>query len=188
MHENLIKYCQEHVDLSEKSIEDIKTRFNIKRIKKKKLLHPEGKVCNMVAFIEKGTMRMFKTIDGNERTCDIILENSFVTDYKSLHTGEVSGVNIQAINDCEVFIINKDELLQLYNSNIEIERIGRIMAEKMAIRNMEMAESLSFEKPAIRFKKLLSSHPEIFQKVPQKYLANMLGISPESFSRIKARK
>jgi hypothetical protein len=40
----------------------------------------------------------------------------------------------------------------------------------------------------MRFKKLLSTQPELFQKVPQKYLANILGISPESLSRIKARK
>jgi DNA-binding MarR family transcriptional regulator len=62
------------------------------------------------------------------------------------------------------------------------------MAEKIAIRTIEIAASLSFDKPEMRFKKLLSTQPELFQKVPQKDLANILGISPESLSRIKARK
>jgi CRP-like cAMP-binding protein len=48
--------------------------------------------------------------------------------------------------------------------------------------------SLSCEKPEERVYKLIKQRPELFQEVPQKYLANLLGISPESLSRIRARR
>jgi CRP-like cAMP-binding protein len=48
--------------------------------------------------------------------------------------------------------------------------------------------SLSSEKPEERVRKLIEQRPELFQQVPQKYLANLLGISPESLSRIRARR
>jgi len=188
MHENLIKYCKSFVEIDEASEEDLQSNFLPKKINKKEFLLKEGKICNMVAYVDKGTMRIFHTIDGNELTCDIILENSFVTDFKSLNNGEASAINIQAIDDCELLIIDKFDLIKLYDTNKHIERLGRIMAEKIAIRTIEIAASLSFDKPEMRFKKLLSTQPELFQKVPQKYLANILGISPESLSRIKARK
>ena len=188
MHENLIKYCKSFVEIDEASEEDLQSNFLPKKINKKEFLLKEGKICNMVAYVDKGTMRIFHTIDGNELTCDIILENSFVTDFKSLNNGEASVINIQAIDDCELLIIDKFDLIKLYDTNKHIERLGRIMAEKIAIRTIEIAASLSFDKPEMRFKKLLSTQPELFQKVPQKYLANILGISPESLSRIKARK
>jgi CRP-like cAMP-binding protein len=188
MYENLIKYCKSFVEIDEASEEDLQSNFLPKKINKKEFLLKEGKICNMVAYVDKGTMRIFHTIDGNELTCDIILENSFVTDFKSLNNGEASVINIQAIDDCELLIIDKFDLIKLYDTNKHIERLGRIMAEKIAIRTIEIAASLSFDKPEMRFKKLLSTQPELFQKVPQKYLANILGISPESLSRIKARK
>lgn len=188
MYENLIKYCKSFVEIDEASEEDLQSNFLPKKINKKEFLLKEGKICNMVAYVDKGTMRIFHTIDGNELTCDIILENSFVTDFKSLNNGKPSAINIQAIDDCELLIIDKFDLIKLYDTNKHIERLGRIMAEKIAIRTIEIAASLSFDKPEMRFKKLLSTQPELFQKVPQKYLANILGISPESLSRIKARK
>jgi len=188
MHENLIKYCKSFVEIDEASDADLQFNFVPKKLNKKEFLLKEGKICNMVAYVDKGTMRIFHTIDDNELTCDIILENSFVTDFKSLNNGEASAINIQAIDDCELLIIDKFDLIKLYDTNKHIERLGRIMAEKIAIRTIEIAASLSFDKPEMRFKKLLSTQPELFQKVPQKYLANILGISPESLSRIKARK
>lgn len=188
MHENLIKYCKSFVEIDEASEADLQSNFVPKKLNKKEFLLKEGKICNMVAYVDKGTMRIFHTIDGNELTCDIILENSFVTDFKSLNNGEASAINIQAIDDCDLLIIDKFDLIKLYDTNKHIERLGRIMAEKIAIRTIEIAASLSFDKPEMRFKKLLSTQPELFQKVPQKYLANILGISPESLSRIKARK
>ena len=188
MYENLIKYCKSFVEIDEASEEDLQYNFLPKKINKKEFLLKDGKICNMVAYVDKGTMRIFHSIDGNELTCDIILENSFVTDFKSLNNGEASAINIQAIDDCDLLIIDKFDLIKLYDTNKHIERLGRVMAEKIAIRTIEIAASLSFDKPEMRFKKLLSTQPELFQKVPQKYLANILGISPESLSRIKARK
>lgn len=61
------------------------------------------------------------------------------------------------------------------------------MAEQVAQRATEIAMSLSSDKPEERFTKLLNSNPDLFQRVPQKYIANFLGISPESLSRIQKR-
>jgi CRP-like cAMP-binding protein len=62
------------------------------------------------------------------------------------------------------------------------------MAEQIAVRTIDIAMSLSSEKPEERVRKLIEQRPELFQQVPQKYLANLLGISPESLSRIRARR
>lgn len=56
----------------------------------------------------------------------------------------------------------------------------------MALRTIETAMPLSSEKPEERVKKLIKQRPEFFQEVPQIYLANLLGVSPESLSRIRA--
>jgi CRP-like cAMP-binding protein len=61
------------------------------------------------------------------------------------------------------------------------------MAEQVAQRATEIAMSLSSNKPEERFQNLIKEQPDLFQRVPQKYIANFLGFSPESLSRIKTR-
>jgi hypothetical protein len=92
------------------------------------------------------------------------------------------------LKDAELFLIKKKELMVLYNNHQNIESLGRIMAEQVALRTIEIAMSLSSDKPQERVEKFIIQRPELFQEVPQRYLANLLGISPESLSRIRARK
>ena len=61
------------------------------------------------------------------------------------------------------------------------------MAEQVAMRATEIAMSLSSDKPEERFQNLIKKQPDLFQRVPQKYIANFLGVSPESLSRIRNR-
>lgn len=61
------------------------------------------------------------------------------------------------------------------------------MAERTAMRNTDIAMSLAAEKPEKRYENLWKEKPEIFQRVPQKYIANILGVKPESLSRIRKR-
>ncbi len=86
-----------------------------------------------------------------------------------------------------VYIVKKENLHKLYSQCPKYETFGRLMAEQVAQRATEIAMSLSSEKPEERFLNLLKNQPDLFQKVPQKYLANFLGISPESLSRIQKR-
>jgi CRP-like cAMP-binding protein len=62
------------------------------------------------------------------------------------------------------------------------------MAERVALRTIDIAMSLSADKPAERVENLIKQRSDLFQEVPQRYLANLLGISPESLSRIRARR
>ena len=60
------------------------------------------------------------------------------------------------------------------------------MAEQVAQRATEIAMSLSSDKPEERFQNLLKKQPNLFMRVPQKYIANFLGIGAESLSRIRS--
>ncbi|MBK0404697.1 Crp/Fnr family transcriptional regulator [Adhaeribacter sp. BT258] len=86
-----------------------------------------------------------------------------------------------------VFLIRKQNLYKLYKECNKYETFGRLMAEQVAQRATEIAMSLASEKPEERFLNLIKKQPELFQRVPQKYIANFLGISPESLSRIRNR-
>jgi len=188
MFENLINYCSSFILLSAIDKEAIALNFKHTTIKRNDFLLKEGKVCDFIAFVNSGVIRHYHLKDGKEITCDVTLKNSFITDFRSFTQGIPSEYNFQILKNAELFIIKKRELLELYNNNKNIETLGRIMAEQVALRMIDTAMSLSSDKPQERVEKLIIQRPDLFQEVPQRYLANLLGISPESLSRIRARK
>ncbi|MEM6517592.1 MAG: Crp/Fnr family transcriptional regulator [Bacteroidota bacterium] len=187
MIENLLKYCSKFIQLTESDKKTIELNFRPIQLKRKEYLLREGKTCDFIAFLNKGIIRHYHIKEGNEITCDITLQNNFITDFKSLKQNLPSTYNFIALKDAELLIIKKDDLFKLYRDNKNIGTFGRIMAEQVAQRVINIAMSLSSDKPEERVKKLLEQRPELFQQVPQHYLANLVGISPESLSRIRAR-
>lgn len=187
MLDRLKKYCKSIVPLTESELDLIDKYFEIKELKKKSFLLQDGKICNFIGFIADGTIRHFHIKDGIEKTCDISFENAWVTDIQSFTHNTVCIMNLQAIEKTIVVIIKKENLHKLYVECNKYETFGRLMAEQVAQKATEIAMSLSSDKPEERFKKLLENQPNIFQRVPQKYIANFLGISPESLSRIQKR-
>ena len=187
MYSNLKKYCKQIVPLTDKELELIDKYFESKTIDKKNFLLTDGKVCNFIAFISEGAIRHFHVKGGTEKTCDISFENSWVTDFKSFTYNTACIMNLQALENTTVFLIKKTNLMKLYEECSKYETFGRLMAEQVAQRATEIAMSLSSDKPEERYLNLLKKHSDIFQRVQQKYIANFLGVSPESLSRIRNR-
>lgn len=187
MTESLLKYCSDHIQLTAADKNAIESHFTCIKLKRKDFLLREGTVCNFVAFLNTGIIRHFHIKDGNEITCDITLQNNFITDFRSLTQNIPSGYNFQILKEAELMVIKKNDLFRLYEENRNIESLGRIMAEQVAQRTIDIAMSLSSDKPEERVEKLICQRPDLFQEVPQRYLANLLGLSPESLSRIRAR-
>jgi len=187
MYEKLKIYCKSIVPLTDEELKLIDAYFEVKDLKKKDFLLQDGKVCNFIGFIAKGTIRHFHIKNGEEKTCDISFENSWVTDFQSFTHNTICIMNLQAMEDTTVFFISKNNLYKLYQECNKYETFGRIMVEQVALRTTEIAIALSSDKPEERFNNLLKNQPTLFQRVPQKYIANFLGISPESLSRIQKR-
>ncbi len=187
MYDKLKKYCKATVPLTEEELKLIDHYFEIKKLNKKDFLLQNGKICNFIGFISEGTIRHFHIKAGSEKTCDISFENSWVTDFQSFTNNTACIMNLQAMEDTTIFLIKKENLFNLYNKCNKYETFGRIMAEQVAQRATEIAMSLSSDKPEERYQNLINKQPDLFQRIPQKYIANFLGVSPESLSRIRNR-
>jgi len=59
--------------------------------------------------------------------------------------------------------------------------------ENVATENIRRTKSLLSLSPEKQFEELLENKPGILQRVPQRYIAQYIGIAPESLSRIRKR-
>lgn len=69
----------------------------------------------------------------------------------------------------------------------KFEAIGRIATENELIASQKIIASFVTQTAEERYLELLESNSELFQNVPQQYIASFLGVSPETLSRIKSR-
>ncbi|PSR56766.1 Crp/Fnr family transcriptional regulator [Adhaeribacter arboris] len=187
MTEKLKHYCRQTAGLPEEDLALIDVYFHPITLRKKAFLWRTGEICSLIGFVSQGAIRHYFYKEGEEKTCGISIENMFFTDYDSLYNHVPTPTNSQAIEDSVVLTITRPNLQLLYQQSPRFESFGRMMAEKAVQTASERAASLSCDTPEERYLSLMAQNPQLFRRVPQKYIASMLGISPESLSRIRKR-
>ncbi|WP_050982180.1 Crp/Fnr family transcriptional regulator [Mucilaginibacter paludis] len=110
--------------------------------------------------------------------------------YKSFLTRQPGIVTIEALEDTEMITLSYAAMQQLYNHpqiNYKMERFGRLMGEHLACCYEDRVLSLITQSPEERYLQLLEYGKPIIQTIPQHCIANYLGITPVSLSRIRKR-
>ncbi|WP_156176256.1 Crp/Fnr family transcriptional regulator [Hymenobacter terrenus] len=157
-------------------------------IKKHGLIAPEGRVANEVAFVLEGMFRQFYTKDGEERTTYFFFENHLMSAYMSCLTGRPSLVTIEALSEGRYLSFPYAVLVGLFEQRMAWQKFGRVLAEYLTLGLEERMVGLLMLSPEERYRDLLASNKKkILERVPQHYIANYLGITPVSLSRIRNR-
>jgi hypothetical protein len=66
-----------------------------------------------------------------------------------------------------------------------MERLGRLAVTYSMVMKDRWQMKMISQTPRERFLDFVQKHPDLLQRVPQKYLASYLNIQPETFSRFK---
>ena len=173
------------VVVEKKSMDNILAVFKPLEITKGEFFLKSGKICRQMAFIESGYMRMYDLVDGKEITLWIGSEGKFITSLSSFVFETRNNWNIQAITDCKLYIINRKNHFRLNKTEpkwLEFDNI--LLANSFVLLENSMFSQLHTTAKQ-RYDILLSEEPELFKNIPLQYIASMLGITPESLSRLR---
>lgn len=188
MFEPLKDYCRRILPFTDEELGAVDEYFVEKTFKRRELLLEAPRTCRHLFFIVKGSVRYFRIKeDGSETTCDISLDNQWATEFVSFTSGAPARLSLQALEETTVYCIDKACLHALYKAFARYETFGRLITERILQQSIDTSVSLASQKPEERFKHLMQTRAELFQRVPRKFIANLLGISPESLSRLQKR-
>nr|WP_276902167.1 Crp/Fnr family transcriptional regulator [Pedobacter kyonggii] len=159
-------------------------------LSKKEHFAVEGKVCDYMCFITHGAVRYYHIKDRQEITGYFSFENELMSAYKSFLKRTPNANYIQALEETELVMISHQNLQQMLNHPLlalKIEHFGRLIAEYYICCYEDRVTAFITQSPEERYTALEKTAKDIFQRVPQHFIANFLGITPVSLSRIRKR-
>ncbi len=185
-HDKLIAYFEKRTPLTESDKQLIRKLYTIKKLKKKEFLFRQGEYCKYEGFVTAGAFRLFYTDDkGLEHVLYFAFENWWVGDMASFYEHEPSALNVQALQESELLVIDEQHKEQLYAQIPALEKVFRVITQKhLTVLQKRFLVTVSANAEA-RFNELIQRCPTIEQLVPQHQIASYLGILPESLSRMK---
>lgn len=178
-------YIQSIVDFTDEEMDIIMSHFKPMSIPAGEYFADEGIVCKNIGFITKGYVRTYYEINDQEVTTMVLTKHNIVTAHTSFTLQRPSMSYIQAITDCELLVMSKESMEELYQRFPKWERLGRLITEQVyGYMESRVVDYLSLS-PEDRYRKMLENEAKILKHVPLRYIASMLGITPETLSRIR---
>ncbi|MBW8522667.1 Crp/Fnr family transcriptional regulator [Chryseobacterium chendengshani] len=183
---NITTYLAKVLEVPAERLSLCSIYYEIKKVSKGELLLQHGEVCRNTFFVEKGLLRMF-SIDknGKEHIIQFAPENWLIGDRSSLYFNEKSNYYIEAVEDSEVSVLQRDffnKLLGEFPNSIEK---NDLVLQKHVKSLQDRINSLLGETAEERYLKFIKMYPDLLLRVPQWMVASYLGITPESLSRVR---
>ena len=181
------KYIQNYFGVSAADLATISAFFKPVSINKGDFFLKSGRRSDKLGFVQSGIIREFAVLQDQEVTKWISTTGYFVVDLNSFLFDQPARWNLQALTDCELHVIdlaNYKKISEAVPGWTELEKL--FIARCFSILEDRVVQHLSLSAEA-RYTQLLKFNKELFNQVPLQYLASMLGMSPETLSRIRKK-
>src|SRR3954454_13776514 len=110
MYEVLLKSIAAKVESTEEELQICTSYFTPKKLRRRQYLLQEGDVCNRLAFVEKGALYSYSIDEkGAQHVIQFAFEGWWIADLYSFFTTEPSRLNIEALEDSELLLLDREQ-------------------------------------------------------------------------------
>lgn len=173
--------------VNEVELEIISHYFKRKTLKKGVFFLETNRQANQLSFVQEGILRIFVHTEEKEVTQWISTKGSFITDLSSFMFDTPARWNIQALSDVELFSINKEDYKALGKQIPQWQELEKLFLAKCFIFLEDRVFSHLSMTAEERYEFFYGQNRELFNQVPLQYIASMLGMTPETLSRIRKK-
>ena len=181
----LREYLSRFIELTEEDLEEIGNIAELRTYDKKVRLVNVGEQEQYFNFIVKGLARKFFYRGEEEIITQLAVEGELISSSVSFLSGDESLYIVETIEPTTFLSFSKTNIENLYEKDRKWQRLGRLIITDLFLQKENWDLERMLYSTQERFVRFVSTHSNLFQRVPQKYLASYLNIQPETFSRLK---
>lgn len=181
----LRKHIIDSFGFSVTDFENIQGFFKPLEIEKGDYFLKQGQYSRRLGFVETGILREFLYVNEKEVTKWFSTSGYFAVDLTGFLQNQKSNVSYQALADTRLLIISKEDYDKIGDKVPTWDKLEKMFLTKcFSVLETRVISHLSMNAEE-RYKQLLDFQPMLFNQVPLNYLASMLGMTPETLSRVR---
>ena len=124
---------------------------------------------------------------GEESTRDIVVENNWVTKLFSFGSQRPANENLRAVEPGHLLAIGFDSFQKMVQTVPTFEQIYRHIMEQSYVNSVFRLNTFVAMNALERIRWMGEYQPKLLSRLSSKLVASYLGISPETYSRLKAK-
>jgi len=178
---------QQVFDLPPGQVREISQYFVEETVGKGEFFLGNGQRADRLSFIASGIFRVFAQTESREVTQWIGAEGYFITDLSSFLFDQPSRWQIQALTDAKVLSLYKSDY-QRFESLLPQWNVveKRFIAKCFMVLESRVFDFISLSAEE-RYLQYFEQHKAFFNQVPLQFIASVLGMTPETLSRIRSK-
>lgn len=189
MKESLASFIRVTVKINkEEEIKEILDIFQIKNYSKGDYFKHPSHTCKKIGFVVSGCVRFYAMKKNGEKVTGRVLEkNNFVSDLISVRTGEQTPISIEMLEPTSMLVASIEDMSKLLETNLTFNKLIReYIAENVTqLGKMHLLFLTGTAKERYQF--ILENNPNLLNKFPLRFIANMIGITQTQLSRIRKK-
>ena len=183
--EEFRKFIEKYTPVPENEWKIISQAFRLRKFARNEIILQEGEVCRYFYFYERGLIRFFCNVNGEDVTITFAEAPYCFTSNISFRAQKPANESIQALEETVLWRVTFEQY-----ENLEEIRSWNIFIKKLYNEIQELMERWLLESKVYTAEKnyqlLYERFPaEFIQRIPLKHLASFLGVAPQSLSRIR---
>ncbi len=143
--------------------------------------------CDKLSFIQEGIIRIHAPRGNEDITQWISTKGYFVTDLESFIFEKPARWNIQALTECNLYTIDRKDYNKLGTLLPQWHQLEKLFIARCFV----MLENRVFDHLSMtaeeRYQSFFEQNKELLTQVPLQYIASMLGMKPETLSRVRKK-
>ena len=178
-------HIEEIISVTDGEFESIKTFFTHKNVRKNQFLLHEGDDVQFEFLVVDGIYKVYYLDDsGKEHIVQFAKKNWWMTDYSSYFKQKKSTMFVECLSEGEVFCLTLEGREKLSSEFHTMEHFFRVKLTNGYVALQDRIKILLSSTPQQRYEEFSKLYPDLMLQIPKKYIAEYLGVSRETLSRL----